>query len=93
MALTNEDIHVAIEHMNADHADAVLAYAQGLAGLSWAESAHLTAIDSDGLELLARAPGREQSARIDLPESVNDLPSLQKATVELVKRARQALSS
>ncbi len=32
----------AIEHMNADHADAVLAYAQVLAGLAWAQTAELT---------------------------------------------------
>lgn len=93
MALKTEDIRVAIEHMNADHADAVLAYAQGLAGLAWAESASLSAIDANGLELVARGPEREQTVRIAFPEAVDDLAGLQKATVELVKRARQALSS
>jgi|HigsolmetaAR206D_1030411.scaffolds.fasta_scaffold08447_2 putative heme iron utilization protein len=92
MALTPDDIQLAIEHMNADHADAVLAYAQGLAGLAWAESATLTAIDTERIELLAIAPQRQQVATIPFSTPVSNLASLQQASVELAKHARQALS-
>lgn len=92
MVLTAEDIQLAIEHMNTDHADAVLAYAQGLAGLTWSESANLIAIDTEGIELLAIASEHQQVAKIPFSTPVSDLASLQKATVELVKRARQTLS-
>ncbi len=81
----------AIEHMNEDHADAVLAYAQVLAGLAWAQTAELTQIDGAGVELIARAEGREESARISFDTPLTGADQLRPAMVALARRARERL--
>jgi heme iron utilization protein len=81
----------AIDHMNADHADAVLAYAQGLAGLRWAEQARLIALDSGGMTLEAMSGERREQARIAFDAPVIDGEALRRATVELARRARDKL--
>ena len=78
----------AIEHMNEDHADAVLGYAQVLAGLAWAQTAELTGIDVVGVELIARAEGREEVARIGFDAPLTDAEQLRPAMVALARRAR-----
>lgn len=78
----------AIEHMNADHADAVLAYARGLAGLPWAEAATLAALDAGGMDLLVEGQGRQTLARIPFEPPLRTPDELRPALVALAERAR-----
>ena len=47
----------AIAHMNADHRDSLIAMARGMAGRDWATDVDLTALDRDGLTIVARCEG------------------------------------
>lgn len=72
-----------VDHMNNDHADAILAYACGLAARKpgpW----QMSGCDTDGIDL--RADGRY--ARIDFPDSVTDSMSCRKTLVALAAAAR-----
>ena len=73
----------AIDHMNADHADALRLYATRLLGEpdgDW----RLTGVDPDGVDLRA---GRLR-ARLDFPEPVNSPAALRQMLAGLADRAR-----
>jgi heme iron utilization protein len=73
----------AIEHMNADHADAVRLYATKLAGGRegpW----RLTGIDPEGIDLAFA----DETARVLFPERVVDAGYLRKVLVAMAKEAR-----
>ncbi|MDP4002385.1 HugZ family protein [Methylobacterium sp. NEAU K] len=75
----------AVEHMNADHADALALYAAGSgaeAGLPW----RLTGLDPEGLDLMAG----ERTARVTYPEQVSDMGALRKSLVAMATQARGA---
>ncbi len=73
-----------IEHMNADHGDAVLAYAHGLLGLD-GEDWVMTGIDRDGMDL--RQGGAV--ARLGFDQPVESADAARKYLIQLVKAARQ----
>jgi putative heme iron utilization protein len=73
----------AVEHMNADHADALALYAAGAgaeAGLPW----RLTGLDPEGMDLIAG----DRTARVTYPERVTDMGTLRKSLVAMAARAR-----
>ena len=73
----------AVEHMNADHADALALYAAGSgaeAGLPW----RLTGLDPEGMDLMAG----DRTARVTYPERVSDMGALRKSLVAMAARAR-----
>ena len=72
-----------LEHMNADHRDAIDVYANHLArrgGQGW----RLTGIDRDGIDL--RRAG--ETARVSFPRPVDDAAAAKEALIALVTRAR-----
>jgi putative heme iron utilization protein len=71
------------------YADAVLAYAHGLAGMTWVESATLAVIDRFGIELVVRAAGRSETTRIQLDTPLRDGAQLWPVLVALARRALQ----
>ena len=74
-----------VEHMNADHADAVALYAERLArrrGVGW----RLTGIDPDGIDL--RRDG--ETARLDFAAPIGDAAGARAALIALVDAARSA---
>jgi putative heme iron utilization protein len=73
----------AIEHMNADHRDAMNLYATKLLG---AEQANwcCTGCDPDGIDIQAGA----KTLRLDFPERVTDAMALRKMLVRLAGQAR-----
>jgi putative heme iron utilization protein len=83
----------AIAHLNADHADALLAMAQSLAGHPDATSAQCHAIDRYGLDLYIATPRGYGFGRLPFAEPVADRDGLRAATVELARRARAAGSA
>jgi heme iron utilization protein len=73
----------AVEHMNADHADALALYAAAAgaeAGLPW----RLTGLDPEGMDLIAG----DRTARVTYPERVTDMGTLRKSLVAMAARAR-----
>lgn len=86
-------VATAIAHMNSDHADAVLAYARQLAGLTWAESATIERIDSGGIELRVSGAGNHRSVRVTFESPLTDPAQLRPALVALAQRARSSAGS
>lgn len=80
----------AIDHMNADHRDSLIEMARALAGCDWATDADLTALDRDGLTIVARGPGREETAQIPFDAPLGGPGELRPAVVALALRAREA---
>jgi heme iron utilization protein len=79
-----------LAHMNGDHGDALIAYARGLAGISNAQHAVMTAVDRYGFDLDVTTPEGTRAARLafDAPSSTTD--EVRRAMVALVKKARAA---
>jgi len=73
-----------IAHMNADHTDAIRAYAQNLAdrpGLDW----RMTGLDGEGCDLARN----DAEARIWFPDSIDSAATARAALVALAKKARR----
>jgi hypothetical protein len=81
----------AIEHLNDDHADALLEMAQALGGCPRATAAHCRDADRTGLDLVARTPAGEVAVRVAYEEPIEGPEELRKATVKLAQRARSEL--
>jgi hypothetical protein len=73
----------AVDHMNADHRDALNLYATRLLGAETAQW-HCTGCDPDGLDLQAGA----KTLRLNFPERVTDAGELCRMLVELAGEAR-----
>jgi len=74
-------------HMNADHADALLAYARVLAGED-AEEARMVAVDRLGFKLALRNAERRWSTRIAFPREVRSAAESRTVLIEMARRAR-----
>jgi putative heme iron utilization protein len=78
----------AIEHLNEDHADALLSMASKLAGHPDATGATCVRIDRYGMDLHVQTPRGFAETRLAFAEPANKPGDLRAATVELAKRAR-----
>jgi putative heme iron utilization protein len=76
-----------LEHMNADHADALLLYCRAFAGVE-AEAATMTGIDRLGFRVRARAGDRLQGVRINFPRQATTPAEARAVLVEMVRDAR-----
>ncbi|MGB0695546.1 MAG: HugZ family protein [Rhodospirillaceae bacterium] len=84
-----------LAHMNADHGDAVQAYASGLAGLSAEPETgawQMTACDADGFDLTTGSAEAAVVKRIAFDAPLSSAEGLRKELVVLAKRAREAIS-
>lgn len=75
----------AVEHMNADHADALALYAVSEGEAAW----RLTGLDPEGMDLMAA----DRTARVVYPEPVRDMAALRKVLVVMAARARKAVET
>jgi putative heme iron utilization protein len=80
-----------LSHMNADHGDAMLAYARALAGVADAQAATMTAVDRYGFDLEVSAPGGVQRARLAFAAPACTAEEVRRAMVAMAKAARAAL--
>jgi putative heme iron utilization protein len=78
----------AVAHLNADHADALLAMARALGGYPDATAATCTAADRFGLDLSVDTPRGRATSRIGYAEPLQAASELREATVQLARRAR-----
>ena len=81
-----------LAHMNQDHADAVVLYCRGLAGVD-TQTATMTNIDRLGFQIRAEAPGRPQHLRLGFPRQVRTADEARVALIELLRDARARLRS
>ena len=81
----------AINHLNDDHADALLEMAQALGGQPEATAARCLDADRTGLDLLVQTPNGEREVRVEYDEPIEGSEGLRKATVRLAQKARAEL--
>jgi heme iron utilization protein len=80
-----------LSHMNEDHADALIAYARGLAGIPEASAATMTAVDRYGFELAVTTPTGPRATRLAFDREVSTSDEVRRAMVAMVKAARSLL--
>lgn len=76
------------EHLNEDHAEAVLLWAQTLGGYADATEATCEAIDRYGVDLRVQTPRGQAPTRVGFAETVTSPGGLRSATVSLTDVAR-----
>ncbi|BAZ13612.1 hypothetical protein NIES4071_54510 [Calothrix sp. NIES-4071] len=75
-------------HMNDDHSDAVLVYAQTFGGLKEAQAAQMQSIDTTGMDITARVNGENVSIRINFDHVLKDSEDAHHTLIAMVKQAR-----
>lgn len=74
------------KHMNEDHADAVLLYAQVFGGATDATEARMISIDAEGMDLAIT--GDVMSRRVNFDHQLKDAEDAHHTLIEMVKQAR-----
>ena len=94
IALPAAAAHRAIDHMNDDHREQMIAMARVLAGLPWVTDVELVGtdvelvgIDARGIDLRATGDGRDETARLDFAAPLAGPGELRGAIVALARRA------
>lgn len=87
--LDDKAVQRIISHMNDDHADAVLMYAQVFAGRTQAVSARLVSFDERGMGILCSEPDGETECRVDFDKPLANAGEARQMLVNMVDRARQ----
>ena len=77
-----------IQHMNADHADALVLLARDFAGVE-AEEARMTSVDRLGFHLQLKTGDRVHGARVPFTREVRNTQETRTVLVEMVHQARQ----
>ena len=83
----------AIDHLNADHADSLVAMAKVLGGYPDTTAAICTGVDRYGLDLRLTTDRGIAYTRIGYAAPIDSVDQLRSATVELTRRARQGQSA
>lgn len=83
--------HGILEHMNADHADALVAYAKAFTRAKDTDLAVMTGIDRYGFEMSVKTDKGMRPARIAFDAEISNSAEARAALVALVKRARGLL--
>jgi putative heme iron utilization protein len=77
-----------LEHMNRDHADALVAYARAFGNAPDAEAATMVAVDRLGFRLRICTGGRLHAERIPFPEEVTSAEAARRVLIRMVQDAR-----
>lgn len=78
-----------IEHMNADHAEALVLFCEQLAGHPDATSASMSAVDRYGFEMIAITPNGRHAVRLGFPTPCTDALQVRQTLVAMVADARR----
>jgi putative heme iron utilization protein len=79
------------KHMNEDHRDAILLYAQFFGQVSSAEQAVMQAISPQSMKLLVHSQGTSQEIEIPFDHELVDAEDAHQTLIKMVKQARQGL--
>ncbi len=80
-------------HMNQDHPDAVLLYAQSFDNSLEITEAVMDSIDAKGMSLTALKMGYAVPIRIEFDRDLKDAEDAHQTLIEMLKQARQKTSS
>ncbi|MDH5673939.1 MAG: DUF2470 domain-containing protein [Myxococcales bacterium] len=80
-----------LEHMNADHADALVAYCHAFSKATEIEEATMTQVDRYGFEMSAITAEGPRPVRLAFPQPVTTAEQTRKALVEMLQQARAKL--
>ncbi|MDZ8024259.1 MAG: DUF2470 domain-containing protein [Nostoc sp. SerVER01] len=75
-------------HMNEDHADAVVLYAKAFGGVTDANSVKMLSIDPQGMDLTAQVKGEDVPVRIQFDRVLADSEDAHQTLIAMVKQAR-----
>jgi putative heme iron utilization protein len=81
-----------IEHMNADHADALVLYCQAFSKATDITAATMTGVDRYGFDMSAKTPEGPRPVRVAFPKPVNTPEEVRATLVAMVKEARSRVS-
>lgn len=82
-----------LDHMNADHADAVMNYLRAFANVSQADSALLTDLDRSGMTLVYELEGQQHRCTIAFENRLADASEIRATLVRMAAEARERLES
>ncbi|NDJ17579.1 DUF2470 domain-containing protein [Myxacorys almedinensis] len=77
-------------HMNKDHAEAVLVYAKVFGKADKASAAEMVAIDAEGMDLAAQVNGQAVPLRVPFDHVLRDAKDAHVTLVEMLKQVPQA---
>ena len=80
------------KHMNEDHAEAIVLYAQMFGSTPEAETAQLKAIDPQGMDILTQVKGESLPVRVTFDHPLKDAEDAHHTLIEMVKQARKMKS-
>jgi putative heme iron utilization protein len=80
------------KHMNEDHTDAIVLYAQAFAGLADVQTAQMLSIDAEGMDLTAQVNGDATPVRIQFDHLLVDAEDAHQTLITMVKQARAKLN-
>lgn len=83
--LNSESIASICEHMNDDHADALITYARVFGKLSDVSAARMTGMDATGLDLEVETPSGSQPARIAFDHTLEDADDAQATLIRMAR--------
>ena len=75
-------------HMNEDHANAVVLYAQAFGGVADATAAEMVSIDAEAMNLKAQVNGEAVPVRIQFDHVLADAEDAHHTLIAMVKQAR-----
>jgi putative heme iron utilization protein len=81
-----------LEHMNEDHADALVLYCRAFSRATEVASATMTGVDRYGFEMQAETPDGPRPIRVAYPEEATTPDAVRVQVVALVRQARQLLA-
>ncbi len=90
---SDEQLQGMVGHMNDDHADSVLLYAQVYGGRTSATAARLLSVDAEGMDIEFDAPeANAQPVRVSFETPLADAHDAHITLVKLSKAARKKLA-
>lgn len=83
------DVERIVTHMNEEHPDDLVRYAEAYADVAEVEAARMTSIDAKGFDLVVEADGGETAVRIEFETPLQTVDDARSVLVDLAMRARQ----
>ncbi len=77
------------QHMNEDHADAVVLYAKAFGNQPATETAEMVSIDPQGMNLSAEIQGETVPVRIEFDHQLQDAEDAHHTLIAMLKTARK----
>jgi putative heme iron utilization protein len=77
------------QHMNDDHSDAIVLYAQFFSNIEQVQSAKMISIDSQGMDLWVQTPETEVTTRIKFEHSLANAEEAHHTLIAMLKQARK----